>query len=412
MLPRPLTFRQRILWALLALGVLPTSAVLVSWALTLQNSSTAEAMRTAVAESGNTGRVLVETLDTTKLTLPERRALAAHTASLSAVLTRAQQVSAYSRYIGAAATAMLLLLGAVIIYAGTRIAGHLSRQLSRPIGELVEWTGFIRRREPLPTEPPKRGAPEFGVLRDALRGMADELDAGRERELEATRLRAFREVARRVAHEMKNPLTPMRFAVAQLSRNAAPAQADALEVLTTESARLEQLAREFADFGRLPEGPAAEVDLRELLDELVRTSLPPEMKTVVVADPSAPRVMGHLDPLRRAFSNVLRNGAEALGGSGELKVLITPLQDGAEVRISDRGPGIRASDRERIFQPYVTTKKDGTGLGLALVRQTIEVHGGTVGVEENPGGGSVFVFRLPALSPRPSLPVGSGGDTE
>src|SRR5689334_23295439 len=81
MLPRPLTFRQRILWALLALGVLPTGAVLVSWALTLQNGSTAEAMRTAVDSSGITGRVLIETLDTTKLTLAERHALAVHRAS-------------------------------------------------------------------------------------------------------------------------------------------------------------------------------------------------------------------------------------------------------------------------------------------------------------------------------------------
>src|SRR5690349_10971508 len=195
MLPRPLTFRQRILWALLALGVLPTGSVLVCWALTIQNGSTAGAMRTAVAEAGNSGRVLVETLDTTKLTLRECQALAAHTASLSAVLTRAQQVTSYSKYIGAAATVLLLLLGAIIIYAGTRVAGHLSRQLSRPIGELVEWTGFIRRHEPLPTEPPKRGAPEFGELRDALRGMADELEVARSRELEAERLRAFREVA-------------------------------------------------------------------------------------------------------------------------------------------------------------------------------------------------------------------------
>ena len=395
MLPRPLTFRQRILWALLALGVLPTSAVLVSWALTLQNSPTTEAMRTAVAATGSSGRVLIETLDTTKLTRAERKALADHATALSSVLSRSQQISAYRKYLGAAATALLLLLGAIIVYAGTRIAGHLSRQLSRPIGELVEWTGYIRRRESLPTEPPKKGAPEFGVLREALRGMADELEVGRERELEAARLRAFREVARRVAHEMKNPLTPIRFAVAQLTRNATPAQAEALEVLSTESGRLEQLAREFADFGRLPEGPAAEVDLRELLEELVRTSLPPEVKTVLAADPATPRVMGHLDPLRRAFSNVLRNGAEAQGGTGELRVMITPWQDGAEVRIADRGPGIRASDRERIFQPYVTTKKDGTGLGLALVRQTIEVHGGTVTVEENGGGGSVFVFRIP-----------------
>lgn len=394
MLPRPLTFRQRILWALLALGVVPTGAVLVTWALTIQNGSTAEAMRTGVVATGNTGRVLLQTLDTTRLTRPERVALAEHAEALNTLLSRTQQISAYSRYLGAAATVLLLLLGAIIVYAGTRIAGHLSRQLSRPIGELVEWAGSIGRHEPLPTDPPKRGAPEFSVLRDALRGMADELDAARSRELEAERLRAFREVARRVAHEMKNPLTPMRFAVAQLSRTATPAQTEALEVLATESERLEQLAKEFAEFGRLPEGPAAEIDLKELLDELTRTSLPPGIATVFVADPATPRVMGHLDPLRRAFSNVLRNGAEAQGGRGELRVMITPWNGGAEVRIADRGPGIPPSDRERIFQPYVTTKQDGTGLGLALVRQTIEAHGGSVTAEENAGGGAVFVFRL------------------
>ena len=205
MLPRPLTLRQRILWALLALGVVPTGAVLLSWALTIQSGSTAEAMQLAVAETGNTGRVLIETIDTTRLPVEAREALTAHATALNAVLSRTQQISAYTKYLGAAATAALLLLGAVIVYAGSRIAGHLSRQLSRPIGELVEWTAMIGRGEALPTEPPKKGAPEFGVLRDALREMSDELTYARARELEAERLRAFREVARRVAHEMKNP---------------------------------------------------------------------------------------------------------------------------------------------------------------------------------------------------------------
>jgi two-component system nitrogen regulation sensor histidine kinase NtrY len=395
MIPRPLTFRQRILWALLALGVVPTGAVLLSWALTIQSGSTAEAMQLAVAETGNTGRVLIETIDTTRLPIEAREALAAHATALNAVLSRTQQISAYTKYLGAAATAALLLLGAVIVYAGSRIAGHLSRQLSRPIGELVEWTAMIGRGDPLPTEPPKKGAPEFGVLRDALREMSDELTYARARELEAERLRAFREVARRVAHEMKNPLTPMRFAVAQLAKTASPAQAESLEVLSVESARLEALAKEFAEFGRLPEGPMAEVDLGELLEELTRTSLPAEVKTVVTIDPLAPRVMGHYDPLRRAFSNVLRNAAEAQEGRGEIRVTLVPNGKGAEVRIADRGPGIRATDRERVFQPYITSKPEGTGLGLALVRQTIEAHGGTVVVEENPGGGAVFVFRIP-----------------
>src|SRR5882724_1973989 len=120
MLPRPLTFRQRILWALLALGVLPTGTVLVSWALTIQNGSTAEAVRNAVTATGTTGRVLIQTLDTTRLSPRERKALADHQAALNAVLLRTQQISAYSKYLGAAATVLLLLLGAIIVFAGTR----------------------------------------------------------------------------------------------------------------------------------------------------------------------------------------------------------------------------------------------------------------------------------------------------
>ena len=98
--------------------------------------------------------------------------------------------------------------------------------------------------------------------------MADALEQGRAREIEAERLRAFRETARRVAHEMRNPLTPIRLAVAQLPASRRAPQQEAIEVLVAESGRLEQLAREFTEFGRLPEGPAAPVDLAELLTEL------------------------------------------------------------------------------------------------------------------------------------------------
>src|SRR5438034_153339 len=129
---------------------------------------------------------------------------------------------------------------------------------------VVGWARLIRRRMPLPAGPPTRGAPEFEALRQALRELATALDAARERELEAERLRAFREVARRVAHEIKNPLTAMRIAVDQLRRSGGPVERRtdvAMEVMGAETERLDQLAKEFAEFGRLPEGPRSEVDL-------------------------------------------------------------------------------------------------------------------------------------------------------
>lgn len=164
--------------------------------------------------------------------------------------------------------AVLASLVAVVLLTiiASRVAGHLSRLLSRPLDELVMWTGFIARAErlPLPAKDERRGAPEFSALRDSMRQMASDLEAGRRATIEAERLSAFRESARQVAHELKNPLTPIRFAIASLRRSAAPEQKDALEVLDTESTRLEAMAKSFAQFGRLPEGPTARIDLADL----------------------------------------------------------------------------------------------------------------------------------------------------
>jgi len=278
-----------------------------------------------------------------------------------------------------------------------RVAGHLSRQLSRPIDELVGWTQLIRVHEPLPAGTPVHGAPEFEALRQALRDLAGALDAARERELEAERLRAFREVARRVAHEIKNPLTSMRIAVDQLGRTVGASDrrtATAVEVLSAETDRLERLAREFADFGRLPEGPPSEIDMVELLDELARTAVPPGVSVRLTANGGRRTVMGHYEPLRRAFANLLRNAAEAMQGRGAIDVGLTGDARGVAVTIADHGPGIPPELRHKVFEPYFTTKPDGTGLGLALVRQTLEAHRGTVTVSETPGGGATFAITF------------------
>jgi signal transduction histidine kinase len=249
--------------------------------------------------------------------------------------------------------------------------------------------------EPLPPDRPRRGAPEFRSLRTALREMASTLERARAQEIEAERLLAFRETARRVAHEMRNPLTPIRLAVAQLMRPGAGDRHEALDVLVAESDRLEQLAREFTEFGRLPEGPAAPVDFTELLGELARTCLPTSMQTRIDFDPNTPSLLGHYDPLRRAFSNLLRNAAEACHERGELEISAAPDNGGGvRIEIRDHGPGVPPAMAERIFDPYYTGKAGGTGLGLALVKQTIEMHGGTITLSDTPGGGATFQIRM------------------
>jgi two-component system nitrogen regulation sensor histidine kinase NtrY len=226
--------------------------------------------------------------------------------------------------------------------------------------------------------------------------MAVSLEQGRNAELEAERLRTFGEVARRVAHEMKNPLTPIRFAVSQLRRTAPPETQESLEVIAAESARLEAMAKEFAELGRLPETIVSPVDLRELLEEMLRATVPDTMTRVFECTLEEAVIEAHYDPLRRAFSNVFRNAIEACAGSGTISVKLDRSGSSIVVDIADTGPGVAPEKRQLIFEPYYTEKGDGTGLGLAIVRQTIEHHGGTITVLDTPGGGATFRIRLPA----------------
>jgi signal transduction histidine kinase len=395
-----LPFQRRIFLVLVAMTAIPAILALGGWMLSVSSFAPAAGARASLEAVGRSAVELRARLDTARLTERQRAALAAHLAEVSQSLSLARRAEAFTRFYRAGFALTVALVALVVLFAAVRLAGHLSRQLSRPIDELVGWTRLIRERAPLPAGPPRKGAPEFEALRQALREMATTLDAARARELEAERLRAFREVARRVAHEIKNPLTAMRIAVEQLGRSGADGGGQgrtgmAIEVLNAETDRLERLAREFSDFGRLPEGPAADVDVVELLEELGRTAVPEGVTVRVTVD--GRRVLrGHYEPLRRAFANLYRNAAEAMGGRGAIDVAVRGGPDGVVVAVGDHGPGIPPDVGTRVFEPYVTTKADGTGLGLALVRQAIEAHGGAITLGDTPGGGATFTVSLPA----------------
>lgn len=435
---RRLAFRNRILLALLLLGALPSAILSAGWVWSLLQYNPARSSRFVLDTVRVTGQSLLEALDATRLraeriptaghfTPRESLALDEHVKAINVALIRSESGFHYARLRAIALAIGIAMLGLLLVTAAVYLARSIARGLSRPTDELVGWMERIRRHESLPEERRdfglgnrESGAPEFAVLRAALRETAAALEQGRAAELESERLRAFREVARRVAHEMKNPLTPIRFAIGQLERgagrpdapSAGPEVSEAVEVLRVESARLEQLAREFANLGRLPEGPAAEVDLGELLAELLKTSVPETMHPVLRVDAAAPRIIGHYDPLHRAFSNLIRNAVEACQEQGSLEVTVGIEESrddsgegivGVRVMIVDHGPGVPSEYRARIFEPYVTNKDGGTGLGLALVKQAIEFHRGSIEVVETPGGGATFIARLP-IAGRSRLP--------
>jgi signal transduction histidine kinase len=298
------------------------------------------------------------------------------------------------------------LASAVLAFYAARL---ISRGFGGPVAELAEWTERIARGEPLPpASPTTESVEELATLRDALRRMATQLEEGRRKEIENARMRSWTDLARRVAHEIKNPLTPMRMAADSLTRGRTGAEAEMGRILLDEIRRLDELARTFSQYGRVPEGPRSLVDLGELLGALAAQHASDRVPIHVTAGPAPVMVEGHYDALERAFRNLLLNAVEAqevVGGRVDVEVG-TDLE-GAWVRVDDRGPGIAPELMDEIWNPDVTTKRHGTGLGLAIVRQTAAHHGGRVSAGNRPEGGASFEVRLPlAVAPCGDTPRG------
>jgi nitrogen fixation/metabolism regulation signal transduction histidine kinase len=410
---RPLRFRSRLFAILTLFAVVPAMVLTLAWGLTVREALPLVSGSAAWERVAGTGRRAIAAANAAPLSAEQRTALQAHEQELARSLEQARRWE----YVAARAVRVIAVAGvlwlALLAVLASRVAGHLSRQLSRPLDELVGWAERIARGDPLPEGPARRGAPEFEVLRQRLRRTARELELGRQRALEAERLSAFRETARQVAHELKNPLTPIRFAIARIRNAVLPAQpelAEPVEVLTVETERIDRLARSFAQFGRLPEGTMSEVDMGELARYTARATVPAHVPLVVEVEEPLPLVRGHHDALARALSNVLLNAVDACAdraanaaGVPAITVRVGRVALGAEeaveISVRDTGCGIATSQLERIWEPYVTTKAGGTGLGLAIARQTVLAHDGEVEAESAPGSGTEIRFRLPVARP-------------
>jgi signal transduction histidine kinase len=408
-------FRARLFLILLGFALIPTVVLAAAWELTVVRALPLLGTTPAMERIAGTGARAADAVRSAPLSAEQRALLDEHEHALAEGLLRAKQMEFLMTRRAPVAAGLVALAAALLMgLVASRVAGHLSRNLSRPLSELVGWTATIARGEPLPDGPPRKGAPEFVMLRNRMREMATELRLGRVRALEAERATALRESARQVAHELKNPLTPIRFAIARLRREAPPALAETVEVLESESKRLEEMARSFAQFGRLPEGPRAPVDLGELARAATRSAVPGDSPVTVTVDDDVPMVPGHVDALGRALTNVLLNAVDAGPAGAPVRVSVrrTALEgrEMVEVAVRDEGCGIPASRISRIWEPYVTHKAGGTGLGLAIVRQTLVAHDGAVAAESTPGQGTTIRLFLPVASPALTLDLVAHGN--
>ncbi len=420
-----LRFRTRLVLILSLFAIVPALLLTLLWSGTVSTALPFVTGRSAWDSVAASGEKAIAAARQAPLTPSQRRAIDAHERELT---TSVEQARRYS-FLAARTVRVIAIAGvlALLVLTGiaSRVAGHLSRQLSRPLDELVRWTELIGHGEALPPPPERtvvsttrkngdagggttievttsrvRGAPEFETLRRSMREMVSELAHGRQQAIEAERLHAFRESARRVAHEIKNPLTPIRFALARLRGHApAPLQED-VEVIAIESDRLDRMAKSFAEFGRLPDGPPASIDMSELVRYAARSCVPSTVALDLEIDENLPRIHGHNGALAGALSNVLLNAvdASAEGGRITVKASAVTMSGRAAVRVSvaDTGKGIAPDRLGQIWEPYVTNKPGGTGLGLAIARQAVWAHDGTVNATSTEGKGTEIQLTIPA----------------
>jgi signal transduction histidine kinase len=391
-------FRTRLFTMLLLFALVPTIGITLVGVGTAARAVSRWSASSAWERIAASGSTVVQSVATAPLSTAQRAELRRHESELRASAEQARRFDFIAQRSTRLVVAGGVLMVLIVALGASRVAGHLSRQLSRPVDELVGWTGLIRQGRPLPAQDERRGAPEFEVLRSGMRTMAHDLEVGRRQALEAERADAFRESARRFAHELKNPLTPIRFAVERLRRQAPEELRDTVEVLAEEAARLEVMARSFAQFGRLPDGPPADVDVAELVTRVSQSVVPEWLTLSLHCAPDIPLVRGYHEPLVRAVSNILLNAVDASPHGSTVTVTVTRADDHGEdllIAVRDEGCGIAADVLPHIFTPYVTTKPGGTGLGLAIAQQTVQAHGGMVTVDSTLGAGTTMSIRLP-----------------
>jgi len=233
--------------------------------------------------------------------------------------------------------------------------------------------------------------------------------------LKAQRLAAWREVAQRIAHEIKNPLTPIQLSAQRLRRRLSQVSEErelvneCTETIIQEVDGLKRLVDEFSRFARMPAPAPRPTDVRPLVDGVIalyRDANPALTMTARHGD-DVPLLDVDPDHVKRAILNLVDNAVAAVRGAGEVEVETVTADGGRRVCIvvSDRGPGVPAGVREKLFQPYYSTKASGMGLGLAIVQEIVAEHGGSLRLEDNVPNGSRFVMELPVSPAATPAPV-------
>jgi signal transduction histidine kinase len=298
--------------------------------------------------------------------------------------------------------------GAIGILVGCALSYVVARRITRPVEDLADAAHAVASGE-WDTQIAADSSSEVGALAEAFNAMTRQLADQRDRLVQAERVAAWRELARRLAHELKNPLFPLRLTVDNL-RRARPLPPDEFDevfeesmgTLTTGLTSLTSVIGRFSDFARMPVPVLATVSPNEIVQtamKLFQAQLTagdhPAIRVAADLDPSVESIQADGEQLGRAVMNLLLNAIDAMPTGGELSVRTRRVNGHVRIDVSDTGQGLTEEERSRLFTPYYTTKQHGTGLGLAIVQSVVSDHHGRIWVESAPGKGATFHIELP-----------------
>lgn len=282
----------------------------------------------------------------------------------------------------------------------------IAARVSRPIEQLAHAAEEVASGN-WEVRVPERGHDEVSVLARSFNHMTEQLASQREQLVQSERVAAWRELARRLAHELKNPLFPLQLTVENMVRARELSEAEFDEVfrestatLGMEIANLKTIIGRFSDFSKMPKPELERIDAKDVIDRvrsLYEGASSHEAKIDFVTEIAGEPMMIMVDPelLHRALSNLVLNAMDAMPNGGKLTISARPQGVNIEIRVADTGEGLTQEECERLFTPYYTTKVHGTGLGLAIVQSVVADHGGTIAVESHAGSGATFIITLP-----------------